>query len=124
MSQHINQLVWQGWRAIASLAAESPVPALTAASQELHALLGAPGRGGPIVAFIATRGEKAASPELVKAMDRLATEAEKLPPTYDQAAFQCLSDYKKAKEEGMHPFLAGFALAICLTERVFKIELG
>lgn len=96
MSENFDKTVWKGFEALQSLGEQAPISALATTAKDLHDRLGRSARGGPIVAFIATRGENVAPAEAVEAMDRFLEEVRRLPPKYEQPAFQCLSDFKKA----------------------------
>jgi hypothetical protein len=59
------QTVWEGFEALQSLGEHAPIPALASTAKDLHDRLARSARGGPIVAFIATRGESVAPDEAV-----------------------------------------------------------
>jgi hypothetical protein len=122
MSQDFDQTVWNGYEALRMLGEQASLAALAATANNLYNHLARSARGGPLAAFIATRGEGVADKDVREAMNRFIEEAERLPLKYDQPAFQCLSDFRKARDAGNSKFLAGFALAICLGERLLKIK--
>lgn len=122
MAEKFDQTVWKGFEALQSLSRQASHPPLATSAKHLHECLAKTARGGPAVAFIAAQGEEVAPKEVVEAMGHFIEEVERLPPKYEQPAFQCLSDYKKAQAEGTSPLLAGFILAICLAERLLKIN--
>ena len=124
MSQGFDQTVWDGFEALGALGEQTSIAPLAATAKDLHDRLARSARGGPLAAFIATRGEGVADEDVREAMERFVEEAERLPVQYQQPAFQCLSDFRKARDAGTSGFLAGFALAICLAERVLKVSLG
>ena len=123
MSRNFDQTVWNGFEALQQLSVQSSIPALATAAKYLHGRLARSGHGGPIAAYIATRGENVAPDDVVDAMDRFVKESENLPPQYEQPAFQCLSDFKKATDAGVSRLLTGFALAVCLGNKLFNLEI-
>lgn len=120
---NVDQTVWRGFEALEPLSKQDVSPDLAVAAGELYGILARSARGGPLAAFIATRGEGVADKDVRAAMDRLIAEAERL-PSFQQPAFQCLAEFKQAVKAGHSRFMSGFALAVCLTERVFKVQLG
>jgi len=124
MVDAINQEVWKGYEALRTLGKQAPVPGLKSAAKDLHDKLARSARGGPIVAFIATRGEGVAPDDVVEAMNRFVEQAEKSSSSYEQPAFQCLSDFRKEQAAGHSRLLAGFTLAICLAACIVSIKVG
>ena len=124
MALNRDKIVWNGFEALKSIGDQAAIPSLASAAKDLSDRLGRSARGGPIVAFIATRGESAAPDDVIEAMDHFVESLDELPAEYEQPAFQCLSDYRKATGEGTPRLLAGFVLAVCLVERLLSIKIG
>jgi hypothetical protein len=78
MVEGFNQDVMKGFEALQALSEHAPIPSLATTAKDLHERLAKTGRGGPIVAFIATRGESVAPYDVVEAMNRFLEEAKKL----------------------------------------------
>ena len=109
--------VWNGAQAIEALSQHAPTQELLQAAEQLRARLYA-GVRGPVVAYIATRGESAVTEYEATAMDTFVAAAKQLPSEYSQPAFQCLEDFEKCRTAGTSAFMCGLALAICLVERL------
>ncbi len=122
MSTNIDQIVWKGFEAIQKLSEQSSIPELATTAKDLSKRLGR-GVRGPTAAYIATQGESAASKDDKDSMCRFVKVVENLPSEYKDPVFQCLGDYMKAKKTKISPFLIGFVMAICLANKLLKIEI-
>lgn len=121
MSDKLSETVWKGAKAVELIAEQAPDNDLAEAAKRLSEELYAPGRGGPIVAYIASRGDKAVEPRAQEAMEAFVEAVKPTSPKYDQPVFQCYADFEKCKASGTSTFMCGLMLALCYAERVIPL---